>query len=268
MSTQLEIMAFLDRFKWNDKFCCLKCGNKDFIEGKQPFSRRCKKCKYDESLLKSTAFEGLRFPIEKAFDIIEYTTENCYLDVEAKIIPVGRKNKKTDKEESEFFEFEEEEKEIKMISMMDYVLKSKEKKVSEETIDRKLNRIVNQHKLTVGKLSKEFEVEENTIIKLFDKISSRIKIEDESESSDSFGRVLSFLNFPPKRRNVTYLTSMLMVSLPGKWEYGTKTIGDTNYFLCPMNDTWGVYYIQQEVGYGSYIEVENGTDQWFELFHE
>jgi transposase-like protein len=38
--------------------------------GKSPFSRRCKACKYDESVTAHTLFHKLKFPLEKAFELL------------------------------------------------------------------------------------------------------------------------------------------------------------------------------------------------------
>ena len=58
------------RFKWTDDFTCRKCGNNKFFEGKTPFSRRCSKCKTDESATAGTVFDKLRMPLSVSLYII------------------------------------------------------------------------------------------------------------------------------------------------------------------------------------------------------
>lgn len=67
--TQAECLEFLAEQKWKLGFTCKKCGHTNFCEGKTPHSRRCTKCKHDESAKVGTLFEGCRFPLPKAFYI-------------------------------------------------------------------------------------------------------------------------------------------------------------------------------------------------------
>ena len=57
-------------YKWDNSFCCRKCGNATFFEGKTPYSRRCSKCKTYESVTAHTALNKLRIPLPIAVDII------------------------------------------------------------------------------------------------------------------------------------------------------------------------------------------------------
>ncbi len=66
-----KCMEFLADLKWADGFTCRKCGNANFCAGKSPFSRRCTKCKSEESATTGTIFHNCKFPIHKAF-IIAY----------------------------------------------------------------------------------------------------------------------------------------------------------------------------------------------------
>jgi hypothetical protein len=61
--------GFLSELKWSDGFTCNKCGNKNFCPGKTPYSRRCTKCKGEESAAAGTIFHNCKFPISKAFYI-------------------------------------------------------------------------------------------------------------------------------------------------------------------------------------------------------
>jgi hypothetical protein len=267
MNSQTALLRDLDRYKWNEEFCCLKCGNREYIPGKQPYSRRCKSCKYDESLFKSTAFEGIRFSIEKAINVLEYIVENCFVDPDAKIIQIGGKKKGDIVEDLEFFEFEEEAKEPKMISMMEYIDMSRERKIDEDFINRRLMKTFGQHSIKVSKIAQEFELEENTVNKLFDRISNRIRLDDEPEST-SLNRVLSYLNYHPERRSLSYLLGMMMIPLPGEWHYGEKEVGANVYQLSFVFDSWKIHPIAPKPFCYEDIEVIYGSDKWAELFVE
>lgn len=58
--------------KWSAGFTCRKCGNTNYCAGKTPFSRRCTKCKTEESSSAGTIFHNCKFPISKAFYIAYY----------------------------------------------------------------------------------------------------------------------------------------------------------------------------------------------------
>lgn len=60
---------FLAELKWSDGFICRKCGNTNYCSGKSPWSRRCTKCKTEESAASGTIFHNCKFPVNKAFYI-------------------------------------------------------------------------------------------------------------------------------------------------------------------------------------------------------
>jgi hypothetical protein len=64
-----KCLAFLADLKWSNGFVCKKCGNTNSCPGKEPFSRRCTKCKSKESATNGTIFHGVKFPLSKAFYI-------------------------------------------------------------------------------------------------------------------------------------------------------------------------------------------------------
>jgi len=64
-----KCLEFLADLKWADGFTCRKCGNTNFCDGKSSFSRRCTKCKSEESATSGTIFHNCKFPIHKAFFI-------------------------------------------------------------------------------------------------------------------------------------------------------------------------------------------------------
>lgn len=67
--TEESCLKFLAEYKWKDGFICKKCGHTNYCEGKKPFSRRCTKCKHDESAQAHTNFHGCKIPLPKAFNI-------------------------------------------------------------------------------------------------------------------------------------------------------------------------------------------------------
>ena len=64
-----KCFEFLSNLKWAKGYSCKKCGNTNYCAGKEPFSRRCTKCKSKESATNGTIFHGVKFPICKAFYI-------------------------------------------------------------------------------------------------------------------------------------------------------------------------------------------------------
>jgi hypothetical protein len=64
-----KCLEFLADLKWADGFMCRRCGNTNFCMGKTPYSRRCTKCKSEESATSGTIFHNCKFPIHKAFFI-------------------------------------------------------------------------------------------------------------------------------------------------------------------------------------------------------
>jgi hypothetical protein len=60
---------FLAELKWSNGFTCRKCGNTNYCPGKTPYSRRCTKCKTEESSSAGTIFHNCKFQISKAFYI-------------------------------------------------------------------------------------------------------------------------------------------------------------------------------------------------------
>jgi hypothetical protein len=64
-----KCFEFLSELKWGNGFECRKCGNKNYCPGKTPYSRRCTKCKTEESAAAGTIFHNCKFPVSKAFYI-------------------------------------------------------------------------------------------------------------------------------------------------------------------------------------------------------
>jgi len=61
---------FLSDLKWEKGYTCRKCGNTHYGHGHLPYSRRCSKCGYEESVIAYTMLQNTRIPINKAFYMI------------------------------------------------------------------------------------------------------------------------------------------------------------------------------------------------------
>lgn len=69
--TDADCYSYIARIKWNgDDFVCKKCGNTHYCKGHLPGSRRCTRCKYDESATVGTMFDKCKFSLLLAFNII------------------------------------------------------------------------------------------------------------------------------------------------------------------------------------------------------
>lgn len=67
----LPCYEYLARIKWPDEeFICEKCGHNGYCKGKKPFSRRCIRCRYDESPTAGTMFDKCKFSLLIAFHIV------------------------------------------------------------------------------------------------------------------------------------------------------------------------------------------------------
>lgn len=64
-----KCLKFLADLKWGDGFVCRKCGNTNYCTGKTAHSRRCTRCKNEESAATGTIFHNCKFPLSKAFYI-------------------------------------------------------------------------------------------------------------------------------------------------------------------------------------------------------
>ena len=74
-TTKKDCYDFLAALKWEEGYSCKRCKSIKYIKGKQPVSRRCSKCGYDESTTSGTLFHKLKFGIDKAFEMLyEITT--------------------------------------------------------------------------------------------------------------------------------------------------------------------------------------------------
>jgi hypothetical protein len=75
-SDENKCLQYLADLKWKDGFVCRKCGHVNYCKGKTPFSRRCTKCKHDESATSHTVFHKCKIPLTEAFQIAFYVCKN------------------------------------------------------------------------------------------------------------------------------------------------------------------------------------------------
>jgi hypothetical protein len=75
-SNDEKCYEFLAELKWSNGFACRKCGNTNYCQGKTPHSRRCTKCKTEESSTSGTIFHNCKFPVSKAFYIAYNVCKN------------------------------------------------------------------------------------------------------------------------------------------------------------------------------------------------
>jgi two-component system, sensor histidine kinase LadS len=64
-----SVNRFIEEIKWENGYTCTKCGNAKYGKGATLFSRRCTKCRHDESITSCTAFHKCKFDIRKALYI-------------------------------------------------------------------------------------------------------------------------------------------------------------------------------------------------------
>ena len=69
-NTQHECLEKLAKAKWAAGFECRYCGNTRYCKGRIDFSRRCTRCKKDESATAHTLFHHCRMELPRAFQII------------------------------------------------------------------------------------------------------------------------------------------------------------------------------------------------------
>ena len=63
--------AYLAVIKWPDEsYACKKCSHIKYCKGVKPFSRRCIRCRYDESPTAGTMFDKCKFSLLIAFHIV------------------------------------------------------------------------------------------------------------------------------------------------------------------------------------------------------
>ena len=69
-------LEFIAWEKWGGGFVCNKCGNHNYCKGKKPHSRRCTRCKREESATSHTIFHGCHLPLTQAFRLAYQVCHN------------------------------------------------------------------------------------------------------------------------------------------------------------------------------------------------
>jgi hypothetical protein len=65
-----KCLSYLSEIKWGESYCCLKCKNTKYCDGKGSHNRRCSRCGYDESPTANTLFHKVKFGIDNAFEMV------------------------------------------------------------------------------------------------------------------------------------------------------------------------------------------------------
>ncbi len=224
-----RILEEISYYKWGENYCCVKCGNNSFKKGKKEYSRRCTNCDYDESLFKHTAFEGLRFSITAAYLILQELFEKFNITSELKIVPAADG----------------------MISLYDYILRSKDLEMESQRIDELLQAHIKRYQPSVRELSRKYRVEENSVVKLLDKVSKRICVHNTDEMNNSYERLRLFVTNNWDKQ-FSYLLGMLSLPLVGKWEHGESLVR-TRYYTAVCESKTNQWYLRRI----KYVEVNN-----------
>ena len=64
-----KCLAFLAKEKWHEGFVCKHCGHTRYCKGKTHYSRRCTKCKREESATAHTIFHRCKIYLPNAFKL-------------------------------------------------------------------------------------------------------------------------------------------------------------------------------------------------------
>lgn len=81
--TKEECLAFLEMIKWsNHNFNCSKCENTTYNTLDNLNSRKCTKCNHIESAMAHTLYMGVRFPLDKAFEMTKLVLTDPKISIE------------------------------------------------------------------------------------------------------------------------------------------------------------------------------------------
>lgn len=67
VSDEESVYQLIAEEKWKAGYTCRFCGNENYCKGKTPHSRRCTRCKKEESATANTVFHHCRIDIKEAF---------------------------------------------------------------------------------------------------------------------------------------------------------------------------------------------------------
>ena len=67
--TNEDCIKYLMDKKWGSGYRCIKCGCKEFVKGKTWYYKRCRVCKYDESVTANTLFHKCKLELLKVLEM-------------------------------------------------------------------------------------------------------------------------------------------------------------------------------------------------------
>lgn len=67
-STNEDCLHYLMGIKWGNGYSCPRCGCKEHIKGRKWFYKRCRDCKYDESVTANTLLHKCKLDLIKVFE--------------------------------------------------------------------------------------------------------------------------------------------------------------------------------------------------------
>jgi len=67
-----DCKSYLYDIKWHQGYECKSCGHTGWCDTKDPYVRKCNRCKYKESATAHTLFHKCKFSLRKAFLIVYY----------------------------------------------------------------------------------------------------------------------------------------------------------------------------------------------------
>ncbi len=65
-----SVFKYLEELKWGNHYACAKCGNSNYRNVSNAFTRHCSTCGNEESVTANTLFHKCKFPINKALFIV------------------------------------------------------------------------------------------------------------------------------------------------------------------------------------------------------
>lgn len=80
-TSEEKCLKFLADEKWKSGFVCNKCGHTNYCSGSKPFSRRCTKCKTEESATAHTIFHRCRISLPTAFKLAHLVCNDTDISV-------------------------------------------------------------------------------------------------------------------------------------------------------------------------------------------
>lgn len=84
LTTEQKYLKQIAEIKWQKGFKCRKCKHKEYYNIKKNFGRRCKNCTHEESAIMNTMFENSKLSITSTFQILNGMQENLVEYLELK----------------------------------------------------------------------------------------------------------------------------------------------------------------------------------------